>query len=101
MQRIDRNSIIKALRNFRFIVISNNDEDAVIEYLRDMGIVNLFQIHRVGGYTIIEPNTVICERECNPYCIENNGRKASECRTSCINMCIDERVEYILERARA
>ena len=98
MQSIDRNSIVKALRNFRFIVINSNDEDAVIEYLRGMGIANLFQVHRVGNYTIIEPNTAVCERECSPYCIENDGRKASECRISCVNTCIDEEVEYILGR---
>lgn len=98
MKSIDRNSIIKALKNFRFIVVESGSESAILEYLRSVGVANLFKIQRVGGYTIIEPNTVICERECNPYCIEGNGRNMEECRISCINACIDSKVGYILER---
>ncbi|MEM0153548.1 MAG: hypothetical protein QXJ56_05400 [Ignisphaera sp.] len=98
MQSIDRSAIIKVLRNFRFIVVENSSESAILEYLRSIGIANLFQIHRIKGYTIIEPNTIICERECNPYCIESNGKSMNECLISCINACIDSKIEYILTK---
>ncbi len=98
MQNIDKNSVIKALKNFRFIVVKNGSETIILEYLRSMGVVSLFQIHRVGEYIIIEPNAILCERECNPYCIEDDGRSAEECRLSCINTCIDSKVEYILKK---
>lgn len=98
MQNIDKHSIIKALKNFRFIVVKNDDETAILEYLRSVGVAGLFQIHRIKGYTIIEPNIILCERECNPYCIENNGRSVEECHLSCVNTCIDNKIEYILRK---
>jgi hypothetical protein len=98
MQSIDKNSIIKALKNFRFIIVDNTYEDVVLGYLRNVGIVNLFQIHRVKSYTIIELNTASCERECNSYCVDNNGRRTEECHSLCVATCIDERMENIIKK---
>lgn len=96
MESISRDSIIKALKNFRFIVVESGSESMILEYLRSIGVVSLFQIHRMKGYTIIEPNTTLCERECNLQCMEE--RHVEDCKISCMGMCIDSRVAYVLER---
>jgi len=92
---MDIKTLAKVLGFYGFLVVESTKESKVLNILRDNGIIHLFQIHRVKGYTIIELNKVSCERECNSQCRHLNGIKDYECFSACLDNCITDRISII------
>jgi len=92
---IDTKTLAKVLESYGFLVIESTKESKILNILRDNGIIHLFQVHRIKGYTIIELNRASCERECNSQCRYLNGIKDYECFSACLDNCIMDRISII------
>ncbi len=92
---VDIKILAKVLEFYGFLIVDSINESKVLNILRDNGIIHLFQVHRIKGYTIIELNKASCERECNLQCRYLNGVRDYECFSTCLDSCIKDRISII------
>ncbi len=97
-ESIDAKTLARVLEFYGFLIIESINESKVLDILKDNGIIHLFQVHRIKGYTIIELNRSSCERECSSQCRDMNGARDYECLSACLDSCIEDRISIITSK---
>jgi hypothetical protein len=87
-------SLFEAIKLYGFAVIDDNHKD-VLDELRNTGVIHLFAIRKVGRYTILEINTIGCERDCSISCRDGFGVVNGDCYSECIDNCLRDKLNMI------
>uniref|UniRef100_A0A7C2Z9V4 Uncharacterized protein n=1 Tax=Ignisphaera aggregans TaxID=334771 RepID=A0A7C2Z9V4_9CREN len=94
------NGLLESLRLYGFAIIGD-DQKSVLNSLRSTGIIHLFNVHRLGKYTILEVNVHGCERECSISCRDGNGAPSFDCYGECLDICVTDKLNSIVNAITA
>ncbi|MEM1525572.1 MAG: hypothetical protein QW775_04025 [Ignisphaera sp.] len=87
--------VLESLKSYGFAIISDEHKE-LLDNLRTAGIIHFFIVRKLNNYTILEPNTLSCERECNVNCRDGNGVVKGDCYGECIDMCVMDKLSNII-----
>lgn len=87
--------VLESLKLYGFAIISDEHKE-LLDDLRTVGIIHFFNVRRLNKYTILEPNTLGCERECNINCRDGNGVVKGDCYGECVDTCIMDKLNSII-----
>lgn len=86
--------LFEILKLYGFVIIDENQKKFLDE-LRDVGVIHLFNVRRVGRYIVLELNILNCERDCSISCRDGFGMVKGDCYSECIDTCIRDKLDTI------
>ncbi|MEM1541331.1 MAG: hypothetical protein QW101_02230 [Ignisphaera sp.] len=86
---------LNTLKLFGFVILDSKNID-IVDMLKNSGLLQLFHIRRLNGYTILGIDSEACEKECDLNCRDGNGKRIRKCYGECIDRCVMDELNNII-----
>ncbi|MEM0371076.1 MAG: hypothetical protein QXW05_04080 [Ignisphaera sp.] len=87
---------LNTLKLFGFAILDSKNTE-IVDVLKDSGLLQLFRVRRLNGYTILEIDSDTCEKECDFNCRDGNGKRIKKCYGECIDRCVIDELNSIIK----
>jgi hypothetical protein len=86
--------LFEALKLYGFAIITEDRKD-ILDELKNLNVIHLFNVHRIRPYIVLELNTLSCEKDCDISCRDGFGVVNGDCYSECLDNCIKDKLNMI------